>query len=120
MAIHYAVVGSRPLITGVVSSIIEFPAPKDCRLNRIYARIATANGAGPVILDINVNGATIYGSPVDQPRIAAGDTSVNAFPVADLLEGQMVSVDVDAVPLGGVSGLYVIVQLQDAPTMQQY
>jgi hypothetical protein len=120
MAIHYAEVGLRPLITGVVPTVIEFPAPRDCRLNRIFARIAAANSAGDVILDVNVNGASIYSSPVDQPRILAGQTRVNAFPVVDLLEGDMVTVDCDAIPLGGVSGLYVIVQLQDAPTEAQY
>jgi hypothetical protein len=120
LAIHYAVVGLRPLITGVVPSVIEFPAPRDCRLNRIFARISAANSAGDVILDVNVNGASVYASPVDQPRIVAGQTRVNSFPVVDLLEGDMVSVDCDAVPLGGVSGLYIIVQLQDAPTEEQY
>lgn len=120
MAIHYAVVGLRPLITGVVPSVIEFPAPRDCRLNRIFARINTANGAGDVILDINVNGTSIYGDPMDQPRILAGETRLEEFPVADLLEGDMVSVDADAIPLGGVSGLYIIVQLQDSPTVEQY
>lgn len=120
MSIHYAVTGLRPLLTGVIPAVIEFPAPRDCRLNRIFARIALANGAGDVILDVNVNGVSIYSSPVDQPRITAGQTRMNAFPVVDLLEGDMVTVDADAIPLGGVSGFYIVVQLQDAPTIQQY
>lgn len=120
MAVHFAVTGLRPLLTGVVPAVIEFPAPTDCRLNRIFARITTANGAADLILDVNVDGVSIYGSPVDQPRILAGDVNTHAFPAVDLLEGQMVTVDIDSVPLGGVTGFYVIVQLQDAPTVQQY
>lgn len=120
MAKHYAVTGLRPLLTGVIPAVIEFPAPMDCQLNRLFARITAPNTNGDVILDINVNGVSIYGTPAAQPRILSGATSVVELPLTDLLEGDMVTVDIDAVPLGGVTGFYVVVQLQDAPTVQQY
>jgi len=120
MAIHFGVAGVRSLIVGVHLRAIEFPAPLACRLNRLFVRISTANPEGDTIFDINVNGVSVFGDPADRPRILAGTTSAEVFPDIPLLEGDMVTVDVDSAPLGGISGLYIIVQLQDAPTIEQY
>lgn len=120
MAVHFGVSGVRHLITGVLLGAIEFPAPLDCRLNRLFLQIAAPNSEGDTLFNVLVNGVSIYGSPVDRPKILAGDTVSESFPTVDLTEGDIVSVDVVGAPLGGISGLYIIVQLQDAPTVQQY
>lgn len=118
MGIHFAIIGSRTLVTGVLPALLEFPAPMDCRLGRIYARISAVNDNGPVIFDVNVNGVSQF--PSVHPQIDTSDTFMEVFPAIDLLEGQMVTIDVDSAPLGGVTGLYIIAQLQDAPTVEQY
>lgn len=120
MAVHFGVSGVRELITGVRLAVVQFPAPLDCRLNRFFVRIAAANSSGDVIFDINVNGVSVFSDPADRPRILAEDTSALMFPDFALVEGDMVSVDVDSAPLGGVSGLYIIIQLQDTPSIEQY
>jgi Domain of unknown function (DUF4214) len=120
MAVHFGVSGVRSLITGVLLGAIEFPAPLDCRLNRLFLQIAAANAEGDTLFDVKVNGESIYGSPLDRPKILAGETISESFPSVDLVEGDIVSVDVVGAPLGGISGLYIIVQLQDAPTIDQY
>lgn len=120
MAVHFGVAGVRQLITGVHLGVIEFPAPVACQLNRLFMRIATANSAGDTLFDVKKNGVTIYASPADRPKILAGETTSESFPSVALIEGDMIDVDVVAAPLGGISGLYVLVQLQDAPSVTQY
>lgn len=120
MAVHYGVAGVRQLITGVRLGVIEFPAPVACRLNRLFMRISVANDEGDTFFDLKVNDASIYGSPALRPKILIGETTSESFPSVELQEGDMVTVDVVAAPLGGVSGLYVLVQLQDAPVVTQY
>lgn len=120
MAVHFGETGVRELITGVLLGVIEFPAPVDCRLNRLRLQIAAPNEEGDTLFNVKVDGVTIYASPADRPKILAGETVSESFPSIELLEGAIISVDVVAAPLGGISGLYVIVQLQDAPTVEQY
>jgi len=118
MSQHFAVIGVRELVTGVRPALLEFPCPIDGQLNRIFARINAANPEGDVIFDLNLDGVSQY--PTGAPRILAGEANMEVFPNIDVLKGQMVSIDLDSIPLGGVSGLYVIAELQDAPTLELY
>lgn len=119
MAIHYGIAGVRETITTVRPSAIEFPAPMGSTINRLFVRIAVAV-AGDVIFDINVDGVSIFPDLGDRPRILEGDTTAEAFFSEAVTEFQMISVDVDDVPLGGISGLYVGIQIQDATTIERY
>lgn len=118
MAVNYAITGVRTVVEGVRPALLEFPSPINGKLNRIFARISSPNANGPVIFDVNVAGVSQY--PGTHPQIDAGETEVEVFPDIDVLEGQMVTIDVDAAPLGGVTGLYVLAQLQDTPTVERY
>lgn len=120
MARDFGIVGIRSLITGVLTSAIEFPAPLPSRLTRIFVRIAAANSAGDTLFDVKVNGVTIFGSPASRPKIVAGQTTGSVDVSIELFENDLITVDVVAAPLGGVSGLYIIVQIEDAPTATQY
>lgn len=120
MAVHFGIAGVRELITSVRLGVIEFPSPMACQLNRLFMRIAAANENGDTLFDVKVNGVSIYGSPALRPKILTDETTSESFPSVDLTEGDMVTVDVVGAPLGGISGLYVLVQLQDAPTVTQY
>lgn len=120
MSIQYGISGVRELITDVHLAAIEFPSPSVCQLNRLFMRIAAANSAGDTLFDVKKNDVSIYGDPLDRPKILAGETTAESFPTVELIEGDMITVDVVGAPPGGITGLYVLVQLQDAPTVAQY
>jgi hypothetical protein len=120
MARQFAVSGLRPVLTGAQSKVIEFPAPMNCRITQILLRIAEANAAGDAVFDVNIDDVSVYASPTDRAKIVAGQTSGTSVIDTEVSLNQMITVDLDSAPLGGISGLYVIVQLEDAPTVSQY
>lgn len=120
MARDFGIVGIRQVITGFLASAIEFPTPLPSRLTRISARISAPNGTGDALFDVKVNGTTIFGSPSSRPKIVAGATTGFVDVDIELFENDLISVDVVAAPLGGISGLYILVQIEDSPTVTQY
>jgi hypothetical protein len=120
MARHFAESGLRPLLTGAQSKVIEFPVPFNGRLTQILLRIGEANAEGDTTFDVNINDVSVYASPGDRAKIVAGETTGTSVINTEVLLNDMITVDLDAAPLGGISGLYVIVQLEDSPTVTQY
>jgi hypothetical protein len=114
MAVHYAVARIKGAITGVALGAIEFTTPVTGQLKKLRLQIAAANAEGDTLFDVKVNGASVYASPVDRPKILAGQTSTTTFPTIDLDEGDLLSVDVVSAPLGGITGLATMLRLQDA------
>jgi hypothetical protein len=120
MARHFAESGLRPLLTGAQSKVIEFPAPFNGRLTQLLVRIASANAAGDTTFDVNINDVSVYATPADRAKILAGATTGTSVINKEVSLNDMITVDLDAAPLGGISGLYVIVQLDDSPTVDEY
>lgn len=112
MAVHYAISGQRALITAA-ANVFEFPVPTPCSLSRLGLRISSANGSGDAVFEVRVNGATIYADPLDRPKILLGETTGEVLPAEALVAGDLVAVDLVTVPAGGLSGLYVTIDLDD-------
>ena len=73
--------------------------PQVMRITGIKAVVSTAPVGANVILDINVNGTSVYTTQANRPNIADGATSVTAsLPnIVDLVLGDVISVDVDQI-----------------------
>lgn len=120
MSRHYAVSGLRPVLTGAMSKVIEFPSPMNGRITQLMVRIAASNPDGDATFDVNINDVTVYASPSDRAKIVSGQTTGVSIIDKEVVVNDMITVDLDAAPLGGISGLYVILQLDDSPTVTQY
>lgn len=69
-------------------------------IRAVRASVGTAPVGGPVVVDINRNGASIFTAQVNQPSIVAGAVTsgkVTAIGNAALADGDYLTVDVDAV-----------------------
>jgi hypothetical protein len=81
----------------------------------VAARLTTAPTGSSAILDINKNGTTIYGTQSSRPTFAAGsrDATVGSHSVAQLTDGDIVTIDVDQIG-SGTPGSYltVVIRLQ--------
>lgn len=65
----------------------------------VAAYANTAPTGASMIIDVNKNGTTIFGTQGNRPTIAAGSNAatVGAFSVSSLADGDRISVDVDQV-----------------------
>lgn len=117
---HHAISGLRPVLTGAMSKVIEFPSPMNGRITQLMVRIAAPNASGDAVFDVNINDVTVYASPTDRPKIVSGQTTGISIIDKEVTVNDMITVDLDAAPLGGISGLYVMLQLDDSPTVTQY
>lgn len=110
--INYAISGQRQTIT-VAQNVFEFPVPVDSTLDRLALQLLTPNASGDAVFDIRINGTTIYGDPLDRPKILSGETEGEVLPAEALVEGDLVAIDLVTVPAGGLVGLYARVELDD-------
>lgn len=81
----------------------------------IAARLGTAATGSSVIVDVNKNGATIYGTQSSRPTFPAGslNATIGSHTVSQLTDGDFLTVDIDQV--GSTSPgttLTVVVRLQ--------
>lgn len=115
MAEHLALRGLNGLIASVQANITDLRVPIVAgRIVRVDSFIGAPNAAGPFTVDVNKNGATIFGSPAARPNIAAGATTDDSTGLAvAVVRGDIITVDADAVPPGGVSGFYICITFED-------
>lgn len=117
---HYAISGLRPVLTGAQEKVIEFPSPLDGHITQVLLRMGVANADGDTTFDLNINGVSVYASPGDRAKIVAGQTTGYSVVNKIVSVNDMITVDLDSAPLGGISGLYIILQLDDSPTVESY
>jgi hypothetical protein len=74
-----------------------------------YANSAPTGAA--VIIDVNKNDTTIFGTQANRPTIAAGSkaATVGAFSVSSLTDGDFISIDIDQVGSTAAGGDLVVV-----------
>lgn len=62
----------------------------------VVARVGSAPLGGPAVLDVNVNGVSIYGEPEDRPQIMPGTriAEVGEHVIGTVTEGDFITVDV--------------------------
>ena len=75
------------------------PAPFAMEITKVKAQVLTAPTGADLIIDINVNGTSIYTTQANRPTIASGDTTVEAdLPDSlSISENDMVTIDIDQV-----------------------
>lgn len=85
------------------------------QIQTIAAMVNTAPTGAAVIVDVNKNGTTIYGTQANRPNINAGSTSasVGAHTATTVTDGDYLTVDIDQVG-STVTGsdLVVVVRMQ--------
>ena len=74
-------------------------APFDMTIIGLRAAVLTAPTGADLIVDVNVNGDSVYTTQANRPTIDAGETSVSGeLPdEVSILEGDMVSIDIDQI-----------------------
>lgn len=120
MAEHYAVQGVKTTLTAITVGFIDLPVPVTGKLKRVDVSTRIPNAAGEAVFDVNygLTPATltsIFADPNTRPKIAAGATAgaVTGLNVA-VERGGLLSVDLDAVPSGGVfAPIFVTLTIED-------
>lgn len=90
-----------------------FMVPFDMTITGVQAKVLTAPTGASLIVDINVNGTSIYTTQANRPTIAAGETEVvAALPdVVALSQDDIISIDIDQVG-STVAGANLVVDLE--------
>lgn len=106
-------------LTAVKTGIARVLAPITGDLARIFIRSEAALDGGDAIFDVNLNGASIFGDPLDRPTIADGDQTadVPGLAIAVMQYTDIITVDFDgftddAVTVGG--DLAIILEFAEA------
>jgi hypothetical protein len=85
------------------------------QIQTVAAMVNTAPTGASLIVDVNKNGSTIYGTQGNRPTIAASGTSatVGAHTATTVTDGDYISVDIDQVgsTVPG-SDLVIVVRMQ--------
>lgn len=82
-------------------------------LRSVRASVSTAPTGASILVDININGVTIFTTQANRPAIAAAGTTsgaVTAINVATIPAGAVLSIDVDQIG-SGTPGSNLVVQL---------
>ena len=88
------------LATGTNKARVRMPVAG--RIVGVTASVLSASAGSSVILDVNKNGTTIFGTQANRPTIAAAAVSANsgAFSVKSFAAGDVITVDGDQVGSG--------------------
>lgn len=97
---------SKSGVLGISSGAGRFYVPRAASILKVTAAVGTAPTGQPLLVDVNLNGVTVFTTQANRPSIAAGAFKVAAGAVPDvttLVEGDLLSVDIDQVG-SGVAG----------------
>lgn len=91
----------------------QWIATEDLRIvDVICASGGAGSGANEDIIDVNINGVTIYTTQGNRPTLVSGDTGMfeeaNEPEITRINVGDVISYDVDGVAAGGGSTLFKI------------
>lgn len=68
-----------------------------CVIGKVRASVGTAPVGAPVVIDVNVNGNSIYANQAQRPSIAAGAFTATSTPGFAVSAGDFITVDIDSV-----------------------
>lgn len=109
MAIQYFVQGLKSSLTAVASQIFLIRVPFDCTLKEIEISLGAVVPAGQeAVFDVNAGAtaaalASLFPVAADRPKAVAGSAVALKTGLNVELAKGFLTVDVDAVPLGGIS-----------------
>lgn len=104
----------------VTTNIRTVPSPMACTILEVGVRCGSPNASGDAIFDVNKNGASIFADPADRPKILSGQTSGERTGLSvSLAKDDLLSVDMDSVPLGGVAGpVFIRIKVDDGTSVE--
>lgn len=106
----------------VGTNIASFVATKDMTINKVYLYGLDTGSASSTIVDIHLNGVTIFTTQANRPELAFDDADhvcVSGTPdVVDLVENDVLSVDVDQAATAS-EGLTIVISISFSPTPVQ-
>lgn len=105
-----------PGALGTGSGKARFYVPGPVTLGNVRASVGTAPLGSEIIVDVNVNGSTVFTTQANRPKIFSGEITVatSTPDIQELDTGDYISVDVDAV--GSVyPGADLTVQIELTP-----
>ena len=94
----------------------RFYIPGPITLSNVRASVATAPAGGDIIIDVNLNGTTVFTNQANRPKIFSGQvTCPTATPaITELTTGSYLSVDIDQI--GSIfAGSDLTVQIELTP-----
>jgi hypothetical protein len=98
----------------VSTSIFSFMIEKAVTIAGVYLRVSTAPTGADLIVDVNVNGATIFSTQANRPLIAATATSGSTTTIDNpsVSAGDVISIDIDQVgsSIAGGSPLMIVIK----------
>lgn len=108
MAEQYLIWETSSLTGGARTNVRSTPLPFKGRVRSITIK-ADANAAGAATFDFNLNGTSLFAS-VDRPVLPAGATEVEVTGLSiPHNKNDKLSLDADALPLGGLQNVSVVV-----------
>lgn len=116
---HFAVLPLNASLPAALGGILQVASPLSGTISRVVVLIGTPNESGEAILDVNVNGTTIFTDQEMRPTIAEGGTGIFANGMtaedSEVSEGDIITVDADTVPTGGfpAQSLTVLITIDD-------
>jgi hypothetical protein len=124
MAEQYLIWETASLTGGAKTKVRSTPLPFKGRIRRITVK-ADANASGSATFDFNLQGTSVFATLGDRPVLAAGATQVEVSGLSiPHNKNDVLSLDADALPLGGLANLSVIVvsddMLDDKPAPIEY
>ncbi len=99
--VRYVVAGSKEAAVAAADVLARFVAPFNCRLTAVKANAGGAgNGAGNTVLDIQVNGVSIYAAAAEKPTIATAATGefTNLNVPKGIHAGDVITIIVESIP----------------------
>lgn len=75
----------------------RFYFEQGCVIGKVRAAVGTAPTGAPVVIDVNVNGSSIYANQANRPSIAAGSNTTTSTPGWAVTAGDYITVDIDSV-----------------------
>lgn len=101
----------RSALTAPTVGDAELPLDGDYSLVSVAARVKTAPTGADLIVDVNKNGTTIFGTQANRPTVAASanNATVGAASVTTFASGDRLSVDIDQVGSTVAGGFLVVV-----------
>jgi hypothetical protein len=109
MAVDWFVDGALATETGVTAWV----SPKSATISSIIAYCSTKGASGSTTIDIHKNGTTVFTTQANRPSVAYNDAdgwATGTPDVTSLLEGDVLTLDIDAVATGA-EGLAVVIEL---------
>jgi len=113
LATRTIVIGVAGTLTATDNASYEVPVPDPWVCERVYINVKTAPSGASLIVDVNLDGTTIFTTQGNRPTITAASTTGNSGKpdVVVFAKNQILSIDIDQIG-SSVAGADLIVEIR--------